>query len=136
MPAAKNRNEKLVRSFFRKLSAGDLKGVRSLLHEEASWEVTAGSIPGAGTHKGRDAIIDKFLAPIRGLFQPGDPKLEVNNIFAKGALVAAETRGSGRLKNGKEYRNVYAWIMEIKDGKIYAIREYMDSHHIVTVLAD
>jgi len=37
----------------------------------------------------------------------------------------------GRLKNGKEYRNLYSWWIEVKDGKIFAIREYFDSHYVM-----
>ncbi len=36
--------------------------------------------------------------------------------------------------NGNEYRNRYAWIFEIRDDKIYALREYMDSHYILQQL--
>ena len=36
--------------------------------------------------------------------------------------------------NGNEYHNRYAWIFEIRDDKIYALREYMDSHYILKQL--
>jgi uncharacterized protein len=62
------RNEKLVRSFFETLSSGDLERLRPMLHEDATWTVMATGIPGAGQKKGRNAIIDEFLAPVRGIF--------------------------------------------------------------------
>lgn len=134
MPAAASENEQLVIDFFTTLSTGDLEAVRKRLHPDASWTPMVKDIPGAGRHQGRDVIVDDFLAPVRGMFEPGDPKVEIDNIFSKGPLVACETRGVGRLKNGKEYRNVYCWIFEIKDGLVFAIREYMDSHHVASLV--
>jgi ketosteroid isomerase-like protein len=134
MSEAENRNEQLVRSFFETLSTGDLERVRPLLHEHATWTVMAQGIPGAGETKGRDFIIDKFLAPVRGLFEDGDPKVKVHTVISKGPLVACETQGLGRLKNGKQYNNRYAWMIEIKDDKVFALREYMDSYHVSTLV--
>jgi ketosteroid isomerase-like protein len=131
---AETRNEFLAREFFETLSTGELEAVRPLLHADASWEATGKSIPGAGVTKGRDRIIDEFLAPVRGLFEPGDPKINAIRIFSKGEWVAAETEAIGMLANGKEYHNRYAWIIEIRDDKIYALREYMDTAYILEQL--
>jgi hypothetical protein len=134
MSEVENRNEQLVRSFFETLSTGNLERLRALLHEQATWAVMATGIPGAGEKKGRNAIIDEFLAPVRGLFEDGDPKVTVHNIVSKGSAVAVEANGVGRLKNGKKYNNHYAFIIEIKDDKIFALREYMDSYHVSTLM--
>jgi uncharacterized protein len=134
MPASETRNEFLVREFFETLSSGDLEALRPLLHVDATWEATSRSIPGAGITKGRDKIIDEFLAPVRGLFEPGDPKVVIQSIFARGDRVAAETEAVGMLANGNEYHNRYGWFFDIRDDKVYALREYMDSHYILTQL--
>jgi ketosteroid isomerase-like protein len=127
-------NERLVRTFFETLSTGDLERVRPLLHEDATWTVMATGIPGAGEKKGRKAIIDEFLAPVRGVFEDGDPKISIVNLVSKGRLVAAETRGVGRLKGGKPYNNSYSWMIEVEAGKIKALREYMDSYYVSTLM--
>jgi hypothetical protein len=128
------RNEELAREFFDTLSSGDLEMLRPLLHVDASWEATGQSIPGAGITHGRDKIIDDFLAPVRGLFEPGDPKIKILRIFSKGPWVAAETEAIGMLSNGKEYHNRYAWIIEIRDDKVCTLREYMDTGYILKQL--
>ncbi|MEJ2760333.1 MAG: nuclear transport factor 2 family protein [Gammaproteobacteria bacterium] len=127
---ATTENEQLVIDFFATLSTGDLEKVRPFFHKDATWQAMARDIPGAGTHSGRDVIIDEFLGPIRGEFEPGDPKVTVKSIASKGPLVMAECKGTGRMKNGKAYDNDYCWAVEIKDGKIFAIREYMDTHYV------
>lgn len=63
----------------------------------------------------------------------GDPKLPVDSIRSKGPLVVVETRGVGQMKSGTAYKNLYCWAVEVRDGKIYANREYMDSYYVSTL---
>jgi ketosteroid isomerase-like protein len=131
-----NDSERLVMRFFEVLSAGDLEAVRDLLHEEATWKPQIRDVPGAGMHRGKKGIVDDFLRPIRGLFKPGDPKVIVDTIASKGSLVIAEARGVGKVADGRDYENLYSWAFDLKDGKIFAIREYMDSHYVINLLGN
>ena len=127
-------NEKLVREFFATLSTGDLEALRKLIHPDGSWEVMSTAVPGAGLTSGGNAVIDEFLAPVRGMFAPGDPKVAVKRTFASGDLVCAETQATGELQNGNHYDNRYAWVIEIKDGQVCHLREYMDTAYIMSVV--
>jgi uncharacterized protein len=129
-----NDNERLVLRFFEVLSAGDLEAVRDLLHEEVTWKPQIRDVPGAGVHRGKKGIVDDFLGPIRALFRPGDPKVIVDTMASKGSLVIAEARGTGKIADGRDYENLYSWAFDLKDGKILAIREYMDSHYVINLL--
>ncbi len=133
MSEAANRNEQIVRHFFETLSSGDLEKLRLLLHEQATWAVMATGIPGAGEKKGRKEIIDVFLGPVRGIFVPGDPKVLIQHLILQGPYAAVEAKGVGHFKNGKEYNNRYAFMIEIKDDKIFSLREYMDSYYVSTL---
>src|SRR5690606_9416652 len=82
-------NERPGRVFLETLSSGDLEALRPQIHVDGSWEATGTSIPGAGITRGRDKIIDELLAPVRGLFVPGDPKIKILRIFSKDEWVAA-----------------------------------------------
>lgn len=125
------RNEELVRKFFETLSTGDLEKIRAALHPEAQWIPMVQGVPGAGVHTPRDVIVDDFLGPVRGIFEDGDPKVHVDNLFGKGNLVCAETRGVGKLRNGKDYNNLYCWVIEVRDDQVHTLREYMDSHYVM-----
>ncbi len=92
------------------------------------------SVPGAGLTSGGNAVIDDFLYPIRGMFEPGDPKIHVKRTFSGGDFVCAETEAIGELANGNHYHNRYAWVVEIKDDKVCHLREYMDSAYIMSVV--
>lgn len=131
MVTAHSPNEQTVLDFFASLSRGDLEAVRGLLHEDATWTPQVREVPGAGVHKGHKGIIDEFLVPVRGLFAPGDPKVVVESIASNGPLVMVESRGVGKLRDGRPYSNLYAWAFEVRNGKVAAIREYMDSHYVI-----
>jgi ketosteroid isomerase-like protein len=135
MADSETQNEKLVRRFFDEaLNTGDLEKIRLHFHPDATWTPMAKTgIPGAGVHRGRKGIVDEFLAPVRGLFVDGDPKNSIENIFGKGVFVLVETHGTGTFRNGREYDNRYAWIIEIRDDMIFAIREYMDTAYIASI---
>jgi ketosteroid isomerase-like protein len=124
--------EEFVRSFFETLSSGDLDRLASFFDAESAWTVCATGIPGAGTHQG-SAIIEEFLRPVRGMFEPGEPKVELTNLLAAGRWVAVEARGRGRFRNGPRYENRYSFWVEVDGQKIRTIREYMDSHYVATL---
>src|SRR6185437_93992 len=130
---ARTPQEQLVLDFFRILSSGELEAIRAALHPDATWRPMVEGVPGAGTHGPRDAIVDGFLAPVRGLFMPGDPKTTVERMVSSGDTVMCESRGMGTLRDGRAYNNRYAWSIDVRDGKIFAIREYMDSHYVATL---
>jgi len=133
MGEIESRNEKIVRHFFDTLSSGDLEKLRLLLHEDATWAVMATGIQGAGEKKGRKEIIDVFLGPVRGLFVSGDPKVVIQHLVLQGPYAAIEAKGLGKFKNGKDYNNRYAFMIELKDDKVFALREYMDSYYVSTL---
>jgi len=127
-------NEALVRNFFEVLSAGDLDTLRGMFRKDACWTAMSKEIPGAGPHPGRDHIIDEFLAPVRGMFIEGDPKVIIHKLTAKDNMVYAETQAVGTFQAGNMYDNLYCWAFEIIDGQIDQIREYMDSHYVMSVV--
>jgi ketosteroid isomerase-like protein len=124
---AKNANEQLVLDFFAVLSSGDLEALRAFFHDKSVWHPKVKGIAGAGEHVGM-AIIDLFLAPVRGMFEPGDPKVHVTNLFSDGGTVGVESFSTGKTLDGKVYENDYAWVFHVSHGKIDRLHEYMDSH--------
>jgi ketosteroid isomerase-like protein len=125
---AKNANEQLVLDFFAVLSSGDLEKLRGFFHDHSVWQPMVKGIAGAGEHVGMD-IIDLFLAPVRGMFQAGDPKIHVTNLFSDGDTVGVESYSTGTTLDGKVYENEYAWVFRVSNGKIDRLHEYMDSHY-------
>lgn len=129
---AKNANEKLALDFFAALSTGELDRLRPFLDADSVWEPMVKDIPGAGCYRGNQ-IIDDFLAPVRGMFAQGDPKVFPQNIFSDGDLVCVESYSEGKLQDGRTYNNRYCWTFRMRGGKIGYLREYMDSHYVATL---
>jgi len=127
MVKASNEHERLYLEFFATLSSGDLEKIRETFHEDAIWQVQVKGILGEGAHRGRKTIVDDFLAPVRGLFKPGDPKVTVTSMASQGAFVIGESVSRGTFVDGRQYENLYVFAIEFKDGKVYRLREYMDS---------
>jgi uncharacterized protein len=127
-------SERIVLRFLATLSDGDLESVRRMLHDEATWTPQVKSVPGAGVHKGPAGIVDNFLKPIRGLFRAGDPKIHVDSIASRDSFVMVESHSGGYFADGRPYDNLYAWAVEVRDGKVYALREYFDSHYVVGLM--
>jgi len=130
MITARNPQEQVVIDFFRILNTGDLEAIRGTLHADATWLPMVEGVPGAGVHGPRDKIVDEFLGPVRGLFVPGDPKNVIDRMTSGGDTVMCETRGSGTLLDGRKYNNRYAWSIDVRGDKVFAIREYMDSNYV------
>jgi ketosteroid isomerase-like protein len=130
MVTANNEYERLYLEFFATLSSGDLEKIRATFHEDAVWQVQVKGILGEGAHRGRKAIVDEFLAPVRGLFKPGDPKVTVMTLASNGPLVLGECESRGTFADGRPYENLYVFVLEFKDGKVHVLREYMDSLYV------
>ena len=121
--------EETVWRFFGALGAGDFAAAREALHPDAVWRVMVTGVPGEGVHRGPDAIFG-FIGPIRALFEPGDPQMELRSTAVNGSLMVIESRGFGRFRDGRPYDNNYVMILEVKDGLVTELREYMDSHYV------
>jgi ketosteroid isomerase-like protein len=130
MVTANNESERLFLKFFETLSSGDLERIRAVFHDDAVWQVQVKGIAGEGAHQWKKAIVDDFLKPIRGMFKPGDPKVTIKAIASNGPLVIGECEGRGTFTDGRPYENLYAFAIEFKDGKVYRLREYMDSFYV------
>jgi uncharacterized protein len=117
----------VVRRFFDTLSTGDFAAIGEFFNDDSVWMVNDVG-RGRPAQRGRRAIIEDFLQPVReGLFEPGDPKIEVKSLLSEGNRVAAETIGRGTLLNGNQYENHYVFIMEIDGDQVAFMCEYMDS---------
>jgi len=125
----KNDAERTVLAFFGALGTGDLMGARALMAPDMTWTVMGRGVPGAGEHRGPDAIF-AVIAPIRALFEPGSPIITLRRMTSNETTVVMETHGGGRFADGRPYDNNYVMSLDITDGKVVALREYMDTYYV------
>ena len=80
------------------------------------------------------AQLQAMLEAIPGLFATG-PRLDVFNSFGETNRAVAEMDVSGRTQNGKEYRNRYVIVVDMVDGKVSRLSEYLDRGPLETALS-
>lgn len=126
------RNKQIAADLFSRFSAGDITGVLALMTDDVSWR-----IPGKPELSRVAGVYDK--ARIGRLFQrmldqlENGLKMTVTGMVAEGDRVAVEVESSGDLRNGRQYRQQYHVLIELRDGRISAVREYLDTQHAYEV---
>lgn len=60
---------------------------------------------------------------------PHGIQITVGGFTAEGDRVAVEAKSRAVLANGNTLEQVYHFLFEIKDGRVVAVREYIDTAH-------
>ena len=128
--------KQVVQRYLDALVAGDLDTIRDSFALDATWTMQADP-PLAGPWKGRDRIVDDCLVALGGsLLAPGTQSFEFPTLIAEANTVALEWRVRARTARGAAYDNAYCAIFTVRDGRIAAVREYLDSAYAAQALFD
>jgi len=107
--------------------AGDEQAIRDLFDEDATWRLDAGDLPVSGTWTGRDQIMTDFLGVAMSHYEPGSVDIEITAMLAELDQVVLQWTSRARTRDGRSYENGCIGIFTVRDGKIQAVREYMDT---------
>ena len=122
-------NRQIALAFFHHHDTGQAQAALDLLADDCAYWL-AGK-PGGNASAGLRSKTE--MAEIFRLMAQhlnGPLRMEVIGTVAEGDKVAVEARSRGELRNGRRYENEYHVLMTIRDGKIAAAREYMDTLHV------
>ena len=122
-------NKKLAADFFARFSANDIAGALDLMTDDATWWIAGkpDQLPVAGDHS--KERIARLFYNMAGQLKNG-LNLTVKSSIAEGDKVALEVESHGELQNGRVYNQEYHLLITIRDGKIGAVREYLDTQHV------
>ena len=125
-------NKRLADELFARFTASDIDGVLALMADDVTWRIPGKPelTPAAGVYdKDRlRRLFQRMLAQLNhGL------KMTVTGLLAEEDRVAVEVESSGDLRNGRQYRQQYHFLITFRDGKIASVREYLDTHHAFDV---
>jgi hypothetical protein len=126
------RNKQIAGEFFSRFSANDIEGALDTMADDATWWIAgrSASTPVAGTQS-KTQIARIFHRMVE---QTTDGlRMTVKGMTAEADRVALELESYGKLKNGRIYNQEYHTLMVIRDGKISAVREYLDTRHVFEV---
>ncbi len=125
-------NKQIAHELFTRFTAGDITGVLDLMTDDVTWRVPGKPelSPAAGVY-GKERLsrlFHRMLAQLKtGL------KMTVLGSIAEGDHVAVEVESSGDLRNGREYRQEYHFLITFRGGRIASVREYLDTQHAFEV---
>jgi uncharacterized protein len=122
-------NKKVAAEFFSRIDANDVPGALGLLAEDATYWIAGDKavIPSAGEHD-KNGMSKLFHVMGKAL---GDGlRMTVKGMTAEGDRVAIEAESRGELRNGRVYAQKYHLLMIVRDGRIAAVREYLDTQHV------
>jgi hypothetical protein len=118
-------NKAVVREYFRRIQVGD-PGLAELLTEDVTWWVPQSSELG-GTHRGRPAVLELMGKGVE-LYQPPLAAV-VEEMVAERDWVCVQLVVEAKTAAGLPYRNDYHFAFRIRDGRIAAVREYLDTKY-------
>ena len=125
-------NKRIAAQLFERLSAGQLDEALAMLCDDATWWLagTPGKLPVAGTLT--KPQVAKLFRNIGGALER-PITMTIKGMIAEGDDVAVEVESLGHLKNGRTYNQHYHFRITMRDGKIAAVREYLDTLHVQEV---
>lgn len=124
-------NKILVTRFWEVFTSGNYDAVLAMLTDDATWWV-GGTTALSGTYSKSEFA--KLVGNIASMAPKGlrvTPKL----LTAEDDRVAVEAESHAEINNGRTYRNIYHFMMIIRDGKFSAVREYLDTEHVTATFA-
>jgi uncharacterized protein len=128
-------NKLVVLSFFENFSVGKVEEALALMADSATWWVAGKPDKFALAGTKTKTQFAELLKGI-GAAMPKGLRVTPNGLTAEGDRVAVEAESYGEMASGKIYNNLYHFLFEVRDGKIQAVREYLDTMHAKEVLVD
>jgi len=125
-------SKEFVRQFFDAMNRGDVAAIVAAYAEDGTlWTCGNTLISGTfGKSVIRDAAGQIFEAFPQGM------QFEIFGMVAEGDKVAVEARSCGLHISGREYRNRYHFLFELRNGQILRLSEYMDTEPVTEILCD
>lgn len=126
-------NKQLVAEFFAHFKNKAVDQALAMMTDDATWWI--GGKPelfplcGLKTKAEMAALLNELV--------PGtEDGLAITPLamIAEGDKVACEAKSYGVLGNGRVYSNEYHFLLVLRDGKIAAVKEYLDTMHTADVL--
>lgn len=123
---------RVAEAWLKALSTGSTEIAQSVLAEDFTWTVFRAEDPRRPMTKQMALkAIGGIPTVLKGLSITALP----DGITAEGDRVSVQAASHGTHVNGKEYNNVYHFIMTLRDGRIQSIRQYSDIQYEAEVFS-
>ena len=120
-----SQGSEVVKQLYERFGAGDLEGLRGILHPDIDWNAAEG-YPAGGRYVGHDAVFNEYFPRSLGLYS--DIRLEIEEIIDAGDTVVARGRYVGTLREtGAHVAVPFAHVWRTKGGQITWFQQYADT---------
>jgi len=123
--------KQVVLDFYEAAARGDMDACFAFLSDDIVW-INTGSTKFSGTYSGKQVLLEQLLGPLFGQLKAGITT-EIECLTAEGDTVVAQTSGTAETVDGTPYNNTYCQVIQIRDGQIAHVKEYMDTALIDSV---
>jgi len=121
----------IVKNAWKAFATRDPAQIEAVFTPDALWFAPPGNATavalGHSEHVLDRGVIVNFLAHEFPTLFVSDVQSTPKSLVAEGAMAVLETRFQATLSNGRAYDNDYCFVIEVKDGRIHRMREYMDT---------
>lgn len=118
------RNKRTVVTSFEEWRAGT-GGPFDLLAEDATWTIVGNSVA-SRTYRSRQEFLREVIQPFNArMSKPLVPT--IHKVYSDGDTVIVFFDAVGVARDGKEYRNTYAWFLELRDDRIVNAVAFFDT---------
>lgn len=122
--ATEARNKALAEAGFKAWQDGS-GSPYDLLAEDAEWTIVGHSLA-SRTYAGKKDFIDNVIRPFNARMRQG-LRPTIRGLYAEGDMVVIFFDASGVARDGKTYANTYAWLWEMRDGRVVKAHAFFDS---------
>ena len=123
-----------METIFAHLAKGNDQPFLEAMADDMQW-TWMGSGQWAKTFQGKQSVVNELWGAVKTtLLSPY--KATATRIIGDGDYVVVEAIGHNTTHNGKVYNNRYCWICCIREGKLRAINEYMDTELVTTTFQE
>ena len=124
-------NKRAAMATWKAFASRDPAEIAAMFTEDAEWFAPPGNATAAAlnatNHVMGKADIVQFIAFEFGKVFARDVKLDFKGLYGDGDIVVVEHRLRATLANGAPYDNDYCFVLEMENGRIRRMREYMDT---------
>ena len=133
LPMSLDADKQLVRDFLDHYACGRYPAALAMLAPDSRWWLPGHpqEFPAAGWVD--KATVERRLAGNLKLL-PHGIEISIGAITAEDDRVAVEAESKARLVNGALYHNRYHFLFVVRDGRIHAVKEYLDTLHALSAL--
>ncbi|HSI55264.1 MAG: nuclear transport factor 2 family protein [Ramlibacter sp.] len=121
----------IVVNAWKAFATRDAAQIEAVFTEDAKWFAPPGNATGVALGY-TDFVLDRptivrFLAKEFATLFVSDVQVSFTSLVAEGSTAVLENHFQATLANGRHYENDYCFVIQVKDGRIHRMREYMDT---------